>query len=1255
MSQTLPSRQRSPTSSSSGWGGSLTPATSRSSSGRSPLAKTIVKEHSAEAELFLSKIENYLPLGCLNFQSIDDTCEGDSASRWEETTSPPSALSIDTELYAALTSLQQAKRIRISTKRCQLYLNRVIARVHILPADVGLRFVGPLNKKLVQALGWLLTAIDISPVSWSGEYRPPDVQKFDMWATADDSSLFYMFNKIPSPAPSANSIKEIYTREALEDILDSAALPGLKSTLYPYQRRSAGLMLQREAVPKLQLDPRLEPRTAPDGTRFYYGARGLVFCREPKYYETCRGGILAETMGLGKTVILLALILSTKSHQPRFPSPYDLPNIRTKVGTLSDMVVSAIHKKSIPYHVEFDRIKHAHGFDMANCTQKLESAPPHYSLAQTTVRWNRNTVTPPPKKMLMASTTIVVVPRNLCKQWQSEITKHVDTGALRVLVMEDNKKKLPEPDALRTYDVILFSRSRLEMEIKDGSDEQGRRLAQTRLLCRCPYIGATRTRDCTCVRTDQLYDSPLKHVHFKRLIIDEGHGFSNGASVAVIVTNKLITADHRWIVSGTPAKDLLGVEVDMTASTEVKARHEIDMKENRHDMLEKRRYFNRKEDTSGAIKSLGSFASSFFKIEPWSSSNMSNVKAEWDEHVYRHEDFRKRTFSAFSSCLQRTLEAMVVKTRPEDVERDIELPPLTHEIVRLEPCLFDKVTANLFNLVLTANAVTSERTDRDYLFHPANQKPRAQLLSTNLRQSAFFWTGFSEADVVATIETCNGYLEKKGASCSDEDRQLLNHVTKHAETILASKAWKSMSNSHELGLIINDWPSDSAEHWAFDENNDPLLTGLSQLLEAQKYVNERAALPDPADGLSGLGIRATASARMEASNDMSNISKGEKLPLTSAGIPISSLSGEPSLKRRASINVKPSSSSHTTIPVATPDGNNSTEVKSTIQAKKKRRRSAEIVTIPDLPNSSPLLQSRIVGTTSAKLSYLISSILKYSATEKIIVFYEGDNIAFYIAQMLELLHIRHEIYANRLANRLKSEYVVRFDQELEDRVLLMDVKQAAFGLNLSSASRIYFVNPICRPSVEAQAIKRAHRIGQTRRVFVETLVLKGTIEEKIFERSRRMTRAEHNQAKQFEDDGDVRAIIQNAKPLKIEECEMNGYGRMARLEHPQQFWGRSGWREALGVKAPGCCDATDGFEVDLRPLKKSRVQSVDGMITDIAEREGIDRGNEDTGLPKQTRRSEESETPRLTFDLGHGQVAGPAAGCVAPEFVEKDN
>lgn len=122
----------------------------------------------------------------------------------------------------------------------------------------------------------------------------------------------------------------------------------------------------------------------------------------------------------------------------------------------------------------------------------------------------------------------------------------------------------------------------------------------------------------------------------------------------------------------------------------------------------------------------------------------------------------------------------------------------------------------------------------------------------------------------------------------------------------------------------------------------------------------------------------------------------------------------------------------------------------------------------------------------------------------------------------------------------------------------MDVRQASHGLNVSSASRVFFVNPVFSPATEAQAIKRAHRIGQTKPVYVETLVLKGTIEEAMLERSRTMTRMEHAKAsKSLTDDYGMARIIMEARCLKISEKELDPRNQMARLNVPQQIFGRS--------------------------------------------------------------------------------------------------
>jgi hypothetical protein len=1132
---------------------------------------------STEAHAFLSDMSKYMALGSLTYQDVTANTFtlglDDDSPRWQDL--PLTAPGFPPE--PSLMKLTAAGWTRVQVGQSTRDRRYTIYRVYILPGDVGLRFIDRENRRLLAALESLVATMDVSPETWSGRYSEGVAVRFDAWATRDEGSLFYMFNKLPSPRSDPSLVKEKYAREAVEDLLDpslTSALVGLKTPLYPYQRRSAALMLQRESVSTLMLDPRFEPRTAPDGCFFYFGPSELLFHRNPRYYEATRGGILAESMGLGKTLICLSLILATRHHLPKMPPAYALPLVRTETASLAQMAVSAINRNSVPWKVEFERIRHnGSGMEMSSCAQMLESDPPVYEIPIEPARWNRRTVIPPPQKKTLAGSSIIVVPRNLCKQWHSEIQKHVDDDVLRILLMEEPKSVLPAADELRGYDVIIFSRSRFELEAKDGSDDRGRRMFTKPTSCKCPYIGATRTVDCHCVKVDDIYESPLKQLHFKRLIIDEGHFFSSSNSAAVSVAKSLVTADHRWVVSGTPAKDLLGVEADMSV-----AAVQEEAGESRDEVLDRRRLFNPKEDTSGAIKSLGTLASHFLRIRPWAEGS-GEKPAVWEDHIYRHEDYRKRTFSGFSSCLRRTLEATVIKTQPEDVEQDINLPPLNHEVILLEPSFYDKLTSNLFSIVLTANAVTSERKDADYLFHKNSAQARYQLIG-NLRQSAFFWTGFSEEDILASQKNSKGYLEKPTAVCTDDDRRLLTKSLQATDTILSSEGWKALSRSHELGVFVDGWPEESADFWAFDGSSTPMLTGISQLLEAQKHVNERVGLGDPGEGLAGIGIRAMK--RAEEGRREDQVAKRSKPTLARANI---SLSGEPTLKRRASSSsrgeknttkraktsknarkdsgvVAGASSAGDTRGQSDDHVPDKTTTTANTHGQPSKRRWSDVER-SELSENSSFSQGKVIGTTSAKLSYLTSQILKYHEEEKILVFYEGDNIAYYIAQMLELLHIKHEIYAKSLAAALKSEYVVRFNEEPQDRVLLIDVKHAAHGLNISSASRIYFVNPVCRPDVEAQAIKRAHRIGQTRPVFVQTLLLKDTIEAKMYERAKRMTSAEHHVVSHLEDDDGMREIIQGAGLMSVSENESSGAGQMALLEVPQRLWARPGWRDTL--------------------------------------------------------------------------------------------
>ena len=214
--------------------------------------------------------------------------------------------------------------------------------------------------------------------------------------------------------------------------------------------------------------------------------------------------------------------------------------------------------------------------------------------------------------------------------------------------------------------------------------------------------------------------------------------------------------------------------------------------------------------------------------------------------------------------------------------------------------------------------------------------------------------------------------------------------------------------------------------------------------------------------------------------------------------------------------------------------------------------------VRNIDKDSPLASASIISTGSAKLSYLIDRITQHQQTEKIIVFYEADNVAYYIAQALEVLQIKHLIYAKTLHSARKAQYVVTFNQKENFRVLLMDISQAAFGLDMSAASRVFFVNPVFSPQIEAQAVKRAHRIGQTKPVFVETLVLKGSIEEAILDRRNNMTNEEHNKCKNnLLDDQEMFDWIRNVKFLPISDGIPESE-QMAPLQTPQPVFDRVG-------------------------------------------------------------------------------------------------
>ena len=97
-------------------------------------------------------------------------------------------------------------------------------------------------------------------------------------------------------------------------------------------------------------------------------------------------------------------------------------------------------------------------------------------------------------------------------------------------------------------------------------------------------------------------------------------------------------------------------------------------------------------------------------------------------------------------------------------------------------------------------------------------------------------------------------------------------------------------------------------------------------------------------------------------------------------------------------------------------------------------------------------------------------------------------------------HARN-IHTHILTGQTKDRQAVvnAFQADTGAGVFLLSLRAAGTGLNLTNASYVVLYDPWWNPAVEAQAIDRSHRIGQTQTVNAYRLIAPGTVEEKIWE------------------------------------------------------------------------------------------------------------------------------------------------------------
>uniref|UniRef100_A0A8H7N9D6 SNF2 N-terminal domain-containing protein n=1 Tax=Bionectria ochroleuca TaxID=29856 RepID=A0A8H7N9D6_BIOOC len=262
--------------------------------------------------------------------------------------------------------------------------NHGTLRVYLLPDDVAHRAIDRADVGLQRAKQSILNSIDYSASGWNG--NPPDMsagpvpyQTTDMDTNTQEMTLLQLFNRLNSPSPDPDIVSNAGAQNGMYSLLKSR-IDGLKTDLYPHQRRSSALMLQKESQPGQTLDPRLQHVRDQNGEGWYVDLVTGSILKEPRYYDGISGGILAEEMGSGKTLICLALILATKQVSASAPEIYGAGHAptRPKIASLAEMAASCANRNSVPWKTYFDSYASEYGYEFPECVNALERNPGYY-------------------------------------------------------------------------------------------------------------------------------------------------------------------------------------------------------------------------------------------------------------------------------------------------------------------------------------------------------------------------------------------------------------------------------------------------------------------------------------------------------------------------------------------------------------------------------------------------------------------------------------------------------------------------------------------------------------------------------------------------------------------------------------------------------------------------------------------------------------------------------------------------------------
>ena len=153
-------------------------------------------------------------------------------------------------------------------------------------------------------------------------------------------------------------------------------------------------------------------------------------------------------------------------------------------------------------------------------------------------------------------------------------------------------------------------------------------------------------------------------------------------------------------------------------------------------------------------------------------------------------------------------------------------------------------------------------------------------------------------------------------------------------------------------------------------------------------------------------------------------------------------------------------------------------------------------------SSAPRISLRRVNAhnSSAKIEHL-TMLLKRVRSEdpsmKSVVFSQFTSFLDLIEPALERANIPFLRFDGSMAQKARAAVLIAFAEHARGAVLLLSLRAGGVGLNLTSAKRVFLMDPWWSFAVEAQAIDRVHRMGQDAAVAVHRFIVRDSVEHRM--------------------------------------------------------------------------------------------------------------------------------------------------------------